>query len=142
MRQLTDAEGLLMGRIRLLILSTVVLILGLTALSVLATMSSMALERRPDVGLMKALGGSTPRVVRLFLAEVSLLGAAGGLLGSLGGSILGAWIGRSIFDAPIVWRLETLPLVLALMVGVALLGALPLRLLGRVPPAMILRGEG
>ncbi len=141
-RQLTDAEGLLMGRIRLLILSTVVLILGLTALSVLATMSSMALERRPDVGLMKALGGSTPRVVRLFLAEVSLLGAAGGLLGSLGGSILGAWIGRSIFDAPIVWRLETLPLVLALMVGVALLGALPLRLLGRVPPAMILRGEG
>jgi putative ABC transport system permease protein len=141
-RQLTDAEGLLMGRIRLLILSTVVLILGLTALSVLATMSSMALERRPDVGLMKALGGSTPRVVRLFLAEVSLLGAAGGLLGSLGGSILGAWIGRSIFDAPIVWRLETLPLILALMVGVALLGALPLRLLGRVPPATILRGEG
>jgi putative ABC transport system permease protein len=140
-RQLTDAEGLLLGRIRLLVLSTVVLILGLTALSVLATMSSMALERQPDVGLMKALGGSTQRVVRLFLAEVSLLGLAGGLLGSLGGWLLGGWIGRSIFAAPIVGRLETLPLVLALMVGVALLGALPLRLLGRVPPALILRGE-
>jgi ABC-type antimicrobial peptide transport system permease subunit len=34
-----------------------------------------------------------------------------------------------------------LPLTVALMVGVALAGALPLRLLGRVRPAEILRGE-
>ncbi len=142
LRQLAEAEGQLLGRVRLLILSTVVLILGLTALSVLSTMTALALERRQDVGLMKALGGSTRRVVRLFLAEVSLLGAAGGLLGYLGGLLLGSFIGRSVFDTPIAWRPEVLPLTVALMVAVAMVGALPLRLLGRVPPAVILRGDG
>src|SRR2546426_8883591 len=37
--------------------------------------------------------------------------------------------------------LSAVALILALMVGVALAGALPLRLLGRVRPAVILRGE-
>jgi hypothetical protein len=34
-----------------------------------------------------------------------------------------------------------LPLTVALMVAVALAGAFPLRLLGKVRPAVILRGE-
>ena len=51
-----------------------VLIFVLTALSVLATMTALAMERRVDVGLMKALGGSIGRIVSLFLAEVSVLG--------------------------------------------------------------------
>jgi hypothetical protein len=33
------------------------------------------------------------------------------------------------------------PLTVALMVAVAMAGALPLRLLGKVKPAVILRGE-
>ena len=40
-----------------------VLILVLTALCVLATMAALAMERREDVGLMKALGGSISRIV-------------------------------------------------------------------------------
>src|SRR6267143_1616817 len=78
-RQVTDVEGELLSRIRLLILSMVLLILVLTGLCVLATMAALAMERREDVGLMKALGGSISRIVGLFLAEVGVLGAAGGL---------------------------------------------------------------
>ena len=37
--------------------------LVLTALCVLATMAALAMERREDVGLMKALGGSIARIV-------------------------------------------------------------------------------
>ena len=44
----------------------VLLILVLTALCVLATMSALAMERREDVGLMKALGGSISRIVATF----------------------------------------------------------------------------
>ena len=69
-RQVSQAEGELLNRIRLLIVSMVILILVLTALCVLATMAALAMERREDVGLMKALGGSISRVVGLFLAEV------------------------------------------------------------------------
>ncbi len=140
-RQLAEAEGQLLGRIRGLILSTVLAILALTALCVLATMAALAMERRRDVGLMKALGGSMSRVTRLFLAEAGSLGVLGGIIGYGAGILLSQWIGRRVFGVAISPRAEVLPLTVALMVGVALAGALPLRLLGRVRPADILRGE-
>jgi putative ABC transport system permease protein len=140
-RQITQAEGGLLSRIRLLVLAMVLLILGLTALCVLATMAALAMERRVDVGLMKAIGGSISRVTGLFLAEVGVLGIIGGLVGYSAGIELSVWMGRKVFGAAISPRLEVLPLTVALMVGVALAGALPLRALGKVRPAVILRGE-
>lgn len=140
-RQLAEAEGRLLDRIRGLILFTVVLILALTMLCVLATMAALAMERRRDVGLMKALGGEMSLLLRLFLVEAGALGMAGGIIGSLAGLLLSQWIGRRVFGVAIAPRLEVLPLTVALMTGVALAGALPLRQLGRVRPAEILRGE-
>ena len=137
----SQAEGNLLDRTRLLIALMVVLILVLTALCVLATMAALAMERRKDVGLMKALGGSISRIVALFLAEVGTLGAVGGLIGSIGGIGLARWMGLRVFNASIHARWDVFPLTIALMVGVALAGALPLRLLGKVKPAVILRGE-
>jgi len=140
-RAVTQAEGRLLDRTRLLIMLMVVLILMLTALCVLATMAALAMERRKDVGLMKALGGSISRIVALFLAEVGTLGAAGGLIGCLMGIGLARWMGERVFGASINPRWDVFPLTIALMIGVALAGALPLRLLGKVKPAVILRGE-
>ncbi len=140
-RQITESEGALLNRIRLLVVSMVLLILVLTALCVLATMAALAMERREDVGLMKALGGSIARIVGLFLAEVGVLGAAGGLIGCVAGVALSIWMGRRVFGTAISPRWEILPLTVALTTGVALAGALPLRLLGKVKPAVILRGE-
>ncbi|HWF39146.1 MAG TPA: ABC transporter permease [Candidatus Acidoferrales bacterium] len=140
-RQVTEAEGALLNRTRLLIVSMVLLILVLTALCVLATMSALAMERREDVGLMKALGGSISRIVALFLSEVAVLAAAGGLIGCLAGLALSSWMGQRVFSASITPRWEVFPLTIGLMILVAMTGALPLRLLGKVKPAVILRGE-
>lgn len=140
-RQVTETEGALLNRIRLLIVSMVLLILVLTALCVLATMAALAMERREDVGLMKALGGSITRIVGLFLAETGILGAAGGVVGCILGVALSRWMGERVFGAEISPRWEVFPLTIALMVLVALAGALPLRMLGKVKPAVILRGE-
>jgi putative ABC transport system permease protein len=140
-RQVTEAEGDLLNRIRLLIVSMVLLILALTALCVLATMAALAMERRQDVGLMKALGGSIARIVALFMAEVGVLGAAGGFVGAILGIELSRWMGQRVFGTAISARWEIFPLTIALMVAVALAGALPLRLLGKVKPAVIFRGE-
>ena len=140
-RQVTEAEGDLLSRIRLLIVSMVLLILALTALCVLATMAALAMERRQDVGLMKALGGSIARIVALFMAEVGVLGAAGGFVGAILGIALSRWMGQRVFGTAISARWEIFPLTIALMVAVALAGALPLRLLGKVKPAVIFRGE-
>ncbi len=139
--QITEAEGNLLQRIRFLIFSMGLLILVLTALCVLATMAALAMERRRDVGLMKALGGSIQKVVRLFLAEVGVLGTVGGILGYVLGMALSVWMGHRVFGTSISPRWEVLPATVILMLCVALAGALPLRLLGNVRPAVILRGE-
>ncbi|MGB6823065.1 MAG: ABC transporter permease [Candidatus Acidiferrales bacterium] len=139
--QITEAAGKLLQRIRFLIFSMGLLILVLTALCVLATMAALAMERRRDVGLMKALGGSIQKVVRLFLAEVGVLGTLGGILGYALGMVLSVWMGHRVFGASISPRWEVLPATVILMLCVALAGALPLRLLGNVRPAVILRGE-
>jgi putative ABC transport system permease protein len=140
-RQVAEAQGTLLNRIHLLIVSMIVLILVLTALCVLATMAALAMERREDVGLMKALGGSISRIVSIFMAEVGVLGAVGGLIGCLAGIALSNWMGQRVFGTSITPRWEILPVTVALSVLVALAGALPLRLLGKIKPAVILRGE-
>jgi putative ABC transport system permease protein len=140
-RQLAAAEGRLLERIRGLLFATIFLILVLSALGVLAAMAGLALERRRDVGLMKALGGSVRRVMRFFLAEATAVGIVGGVIGWAAGMFLSEWIGRRVFAASITPRLIVLPVTIALMIVVSLAGALPLRLLGRVRPAEILRGE-
>ncbi len=139
--QITQAEGQLLPRIQGLIYAMVALILVLTALCVFASMAALAMERRRDVGLMKAIGGKISRIVAIFLTEAGALGLAGALIGYVAGIFLSRWIGWRAFGVAINARLEVLPLVVALMVGVALAGAFPLRLLGRIRPAEILRGE-
>jgi putative ABC transport system permease protein len=99
------------------------------------------MERSRDVGLMKALGGPVPRIMRLFLTEAGILGVLGGTMGFAVGVVLARWIGGRVFGVAISPRLEIFPVTIILTVAVALAGALPLRLLGRVRPAEILRGE-
>jgi putative ABC transport system permease protein len=140
-RQLAAAEGVLLGRIRGLIFWTITLILTLTALGVLASMAALAMERSRDVGLMKALGGPVSRIMRLFFTEAGTLGVIGGILGFAAGVVLARWIGGKVFGVAISPRLVVLPVTVFLTALVALAGAFPLRLLGRVRPAEILRGE-
>ena len=140
-RDVAAGEGALLGRIRLLIAAMVGLILVLTALCVLATMAALAMERRADVGLMKALGGSISRILTLFLTEVGVLGAAGGAAGCLLGVLLSRWMGEHVFGTTISLRWDAVPLTVGMMIAAALAGGLPLRMLGGVKPAVILRGE-
>jgi putative ABC transport system permease protein len=140
-RQIAAAEGQLLARIRLLILLMLLLILVLTVMCLLATMAALAIERRADVGLMKALGGSISRIVSIFLAEAGLLGATGGIVGYALGIGLTFWMGRRVFHASVSPRWEVFPFTVAVMLVASLAGAYPLRWLGKVKPAEILRGE-
>lgn len=140
--EFTTAETQLAEKIRMLVNATVGLILLLTVLGVLASMAALATERRHNVGVMKAIGGPTPRIVRLFLAEVGLLAVGGALAGCLLGYPISSWISERAFGSSAMPQWQVVPLVAALMFAAALAGALPLRLLGSVRPAVILRGEG
>jgi putative ABC transport system permease protein len=91
---------------------------------------------------MKALGASDRLLNGFFAAEAAALGAIGAVVGFVFGIGIAAWIGRANFHAPVVPRFSVLPFVLAGSILVTLLSAiLPISLLRRVQPAVILRGE-
>ena len=140
-RQFTEAEGKIYDRISGLLTATVALVLVLTGLCVMAAMSNVAMERRNDVGLMKAIGGASRRVLRLFLAEATLLGLTGGLLGAAAGIALSIGLGKAVFGVAARPRLIVYPVAVALTILVAIAGAYPLRRLTSIRPASVFRGE-
>jgi len=141
LRQFTEGEAKIYSRISGLLTATVAIVLLLTSLCVMAAMTNVAMERRHDVGLMKAIGGATRRVLRLFLAEAALLGLAGGLIGAAAGMVLSIWLGKQVFGVAAQPRLIVYPVAVALTMIVAILSAYPLRRLASIRPASVFRGE-
>jgi putative ABC transport system permease protein len=140
-RQFTDAQAKIYGRISGVLDFTIGTVLVLTALCVMAAMTNVAMERKNDVGLMKAIGGSVRRVLRLFLAEAALLGLAGGLIGAAIGIVVSIGLGKAVFGVAARPRLIVYPISVALTVIVAILAAYPLRRLVHIRPASVFRGE-
>jgi len=140
-RQFTEGEAKIYNRISGLLTATVGIVLLLTGLCVMAAMTNVAMERKMDVGLMKAIGGSMRRVLRLFLAEAALLGLVGGLIGAALGIILSMGLGKAVFGVAARPRLIVYPVAVALTIIVAILSAFPLRRLASIRPASVFRGE-
>ena len=140
-RQFTEGEAKIYNRISGLLTATVGIVLLLTALCVMAAMTNVAIERKMDVGLMKAIGGATQRVVRLFLAEAALLGLGGGLIGAALGILLSIGLGKAVFGVAARPRLIVYPVAVGLTILVAVISAFPLRRLAGIRPASVFRGE-
>jgi putative ABC transport system permease protein len=141
LRQFSEAQAEIYSRISGLLTAATAIILALTALCVMAAMTNIAAERKHDVGMMKAIGGSARNILSLFLAEAVLLGIIGGLIGAAAGITLSIALGKAVFGVAAAPRLIVYPISVALTVIVAILGAYPLRLLANVRPATIFRGE-
>jgi len=140
-RQFTEAQAKIYSRISGLLNFTVALVLILTGLCVMAAMTNVEMERKTDVGLMKAIGGATRRILRLFLAEAALLGLIGGALGAAAGIALSIGLGKAVFGLAARPRLIVYPVTVVLTILVAIASSFPLRRLGSVRPAAIFRGE-
>jgi len=141
-RQIMEGEARVLGKTKATLLASASLIILTAALCVLSTLMGRVLDRRRDFAIMKALGASERLISSFFAAEASVLGAMGAVVGFVIGIGAAAWIGRVNFHAPVVPRLNILPWVVLGSIAVALISAvLPMSLLRRVQPAVILRGE-
>jgi len=141
-RQIMEGEARVLGKTRATLLAAAALIILTAALCVLSTLMGWVFDRRRDFAIMKALGASEKVLNGFFAAEAAALGATGALLGFLLGIGIAAWIGRANFHAPVTPRFSVLPIVLVgSMVVTVLSSILPISLLRRVQPAVILRGE-
>ena len=141
-RQIMEGEANVLNKTRATLYASAALVILTSALCVLATLIGWVFDRRRDFAIMKALGASERLVNGFFAAEAAALGVVGAILGFFIGIGVAAWIGRVNFHAPVVPRFGVFPYVLAGSVAVALISAiLPITMLRRVEPAIILRGE-
>ena len=141
-RQIMEGEANVLNKTRATLYASATLVVLTSALCVLATLIGWVFDRRRDFAIMKALGASERLVNGFFAAEAAALGIVGAILGFFIGIGVAAWIGRVNFHAPVVPRFSVFPYVLAGSIAVALISAiLPIELLRRVQPAIILRGE-
>ncbi len=120
------------------------LLLGVAALAITGTRA--VIERRQQIGMLRALGCKRRLIQGAFLLESFLVGALGGILGLL----LGVLLARNIFAANFFEQFQTgltfsIPWdQLAIIVGVALLASflgaiLPSWQAGKIAPAEALR---
>jgi putative ABC transport system permease protein len=141
-RRVAEGEGTILTRVRALLWMVTLAALLAAALAVGASSAASVIERRTEIGLMKALGAGSGTVGFLLAAEQLLLAFVGGGIGYSLGIILARLVGQKIFGVAPAPSLLVLVAVLALAAGVTLLGsAIPLRRASRYEPAPILRGE-
>jgi putative ABC transport system permease protein len=141
-RRVADTEGRILARVSALMWIITIAALIAAALAVAATSAATVLERRGEIGILKAIGATNAAVAGMFLAEQLTLAVGGGLCGFALGLALAWVLGASIFGAPASPRMMLLPVILGIAMLIVILGSLiPLRRAARLNPAPILRGE-
>src|SRR5450755_1460012 len=141
-RRVAEGEGLILTRVRTLLWLVTLAALLAAALAVGASSAASVIERRTEIGLMKALGAGSGMVGFLLAAEQLLLAVAGGAVGYAVGIVLARAVGEKIFGVAPQPSLLVLVVIVGLATTVTLLGgAIPLRRASRYDPAPILRGE-
>jgi putative ABC transport system permease protein len=99
-------------------------------------------ERRKEIGLMKAVGARNLNVALFFLGEGLIIAVVGALLGFVLGIGVAQIIGEYVFQSNItvVWWVALASV--AVSVGLVTLASLiPIKQAVDVDPAIVLRGE-
>lgn len=92
----TDAQNTALGemtrafRVNLTALSLLALVVGMFL--IYATLSFLVVQRRPLIGIERAMGVTQQQLFKVVLAEAALLGGAG----TLAGLALGHWLGQGL----------------------------------------------
>jgi putative ABC transport system permease protein len=128
------------------------LALAVASLAIVNTLVMAVLERRREIGIMKALGASDADVKKIFFAEAAAMGAAGGVLGVLLGWGIGRvinagtnlWLSRNKLPAEnfwfVPWWLVLTAIVFAIAVSI-LSGLYPASRASKLDPVQALRYE-
>lgn len=126
---------------------------GIAAISLLIggigianTMFTSVLERRKEIGIMKAIGARNKDILYIFIIESSLLGLVGGLVGAILGlalafiisSLAGSFLGGISLQVQISYPLIFSSIVFSLALGL-LFGAIPAYQASRLNPVEALR---
>lgn len=94
-QDIQESFNTVIGLVQAVLVGIAAISLLVAAVGIMNTMYTSVVQRTTDIGVMKAVGARNSDVLSVFLAESSLLGMAGGALGT----VLGYGISRSIVFA-------------------------------------------
>ncbi len=128
----------------LLIRSFVTLVVALGIASVLVV---SVVQKRKEIGILRAVGATRGQMMRLFLWQGAMVGAAGALLGTAMGMglisifsrVLRSESGKALFTLEFDFKLTAIAFVVAVVLGLAA-AVLPARNAARLDPAQAIRG--
>jgi len=116
------------------------------AIGVASVLVVTVVQKTKEIGILRAMGTSRGRILRLFLLQGALIGAAGAVLGSLCGygltSLMSRFVraddGAMLFHAHVTPALYGYTLIVAVLLGLAA-AVMPARRAARLDPAQAIR---
>lgn len=117
-------------------------------MGVFATLAALVIERRREIGVLRCLGMARRQVREMVVAEASLLGVIGGLLGIAAGYAIAAILVYVINPQAFGWTIGFRPMIgfdvivfASITITAALAGVLPAAAAARLDVAAALRAE-
>ena len=141
-KQVAKAEMNTLDMIQNLVGFITVVALLASAITVMTTQTLSVVERRKEIGLMKAVGAKNLNVALFFLGEGLIIAVVGALLGFGLGIGVAQIIGQYVFQSSIgvVWWVALASVVVSVCL-VILASLIPIKQAIAVDPAIVLRGE-
>ncbi|KXB44361.1 hypothetical protein HMPREF3188_01256 [Tissierellia bacterium KA00581] len=141
-RQVAESEGKILDKTKLLMILITALSSVGSALGISNLVTATVMEKSQEIGLIKAIGGSTIRIILLILTEIVITGILGGIAGYFIGLGFTQIIGFSIFGSYIIPAVMVIPIDIALVIGVSLIGSIPaINYLFKLKPTEVLHGR-
>jgi putative ABC transport system permease protein len=108
-----------------------IIVVFVAAVALLNTLTLSVLERRREIGVLRAMGSSRRFTLQMVLAEAAGIGVVGGVLGLVFG-LTDQWLFSLVSGDMMNFQVSFRPSLMALVFTI---GALAISLLGSVPPA-------
>jgi putative ABC transport system permease protein len=138
-RRVAESEGAVLRKIEGVVGILAAAAILAACLSVLGTMTASVVDRRKEVGLLKALGATNGAVAGLFLGEALLLAVPGSVLGYLIGLAAAKSMSAALFGTAVPGSLVVYLVTLATAIVIVALGvAWPLRRVVALQPHRVL----
>ncbi len=142
LRQVAVAEASLLGKMQMLMILVTVVVFFAAVVSIMSTMGANVLERREEIGLMKAIGATRNNIRIFYIAEALIIGLTGGAAGFLLGYLFTQAVSWGAFDSFIKVPLYLSLLSVAVGVIISLIAShFPVGDALKYNPAVILREE-
>lgn len=105
-------SALKLEKIAMFIILTFIVLVA--AFNIIISLIMLVMEKSRDIAILKALGATSNRIMRIFIVQGMVVGVVGTLLGALGGIAGAALLGRyPIIELPEeIYTISTLPVAL------------------------------